>query len=563
MSGDIFSIRVIGSTELFSDNPLKNVIVRTSIANLSTGNLLEKSNPESKSLSQHEVTKYLPQCSTKPIPCCSIRSLSAIWKETFLFNEPVETILLDDTILIFEIIDQTIHPKRTCFNSIAWAFLKIKDQNGEPNFGRPAILQLFSYPPKFDATIHGCSLPVLSLLSKRTHVNARLTVRIDVLEPQPFTEVTTRPLSVFEHECGKENDTGASDSDSDPPLDRAPPRKCAIPRRLAGQIPAGENGILSVRFNQAGTYLAAALQINGEYCIQLYQTTDLSLVQTVAGHIDLIYELAFSADGNRLLSVSSDGMAKIWAVPKLSLLSSLPHAGYVYTGKFHPKKEFVATGGIDGVLRIWKANGDFLLHLSKHQSRINSLVFSPNGQRMFTGDATGVIGVWNVKAKKGEITVESVRVVTHREIQGICITHLSMGRNAYALLVVTQDSIVRSFETDAMEVTQRFPGAKCTRYRIEAAFSPDGAHVFAGSETGGVMLWSVHGREPEPVVQWNEKFAAPVTSIAWNPQIDMVAFASFAAGQSLLVFDADQNRPRGLLTRQAKRRRKDRQPEQF
>jgi jouberin len=129
------------------------------------------------------------------------------------------------------------------------------------------------------------------------------------------------------------------------------------------------------------------------------------------------------------------------------------------------------------------------------------------------------------------------RLVRENEIKDCCITHLSMGqRSNLSLLVYTQDSIVRNFETKVMVPSQRYVGAKCTKYRMEAAFSPDAQFVFAGSETGSVMLWSVKGSDPVPVIQWNLKFSRPVTSIAWNPKVDTVAFTSFGPGQSMLVF---------------------------
>jgi hypothetical protein len=76
--------------------------------------------------------------------------------------------------------------------------------------------------------------------------------------------------------------------------------------------------------------------------------------------------------------------------------------------------------------------------------------------------------------------------VRHREIEGIAITHLAMGKGLYALLIYTQDSLVRNFETEPMEVVQRFTGARCVKFMMKAEFSPDQKFVFAGSETASV-----------------------------------------------------------------------------
>jgi WD40 repeat protein len=313
---------------------------------------------------------------------------------------------------------------------------------------------------------------------------------------------------------------------------------------LAAQIPAGENGVLVVRFNNRGTILAAALQIDNSFSIQFYDTRTLLLTRTIKAHLDLIYELAFSHQDALLLSVSADGMAKVWDGANYEFKKCLAHSNYLYSGMFHPKNDtFVATAGIDGVARIWnRQTGELLAAVSNHSTRINSIVFSPNGKRLYSGDANGCISVWSFEYERDELkTFASETLVKHREIDGICITNMSMGRSDYTLLVCTQDSFIRYFETDAMEVLQRFTGAKCTRYRMEAASSPDGNFVFAGSETGSVVLWAVRGREPIHVNQWNRKFDKPVTSISWNPERDQVAFTSFGPSQNILVFDVGTN----------------------
>jgi hypothetical protein len=482
----------------------------------------------------------------------------------FLYNEPIETLENPYLVILFELIDQAIHHHRSCFTSIAWAFLKLpRPDSGHEIFGQKCVLQLHAYPSHFDAQVSGNGvLPVLSLLTSRVPIAARLTVAVDRFDASelPPARALARPRSVFDAELEDARSDAEEDEDEEEapaqptsPV-RVPVRECQVPRALAAQIPAGEHGVLCLRFNNAGTVLAAALQVDGDFAIQFYDTERLVLRATFRAHINLIYEIAFAPDDRHLLSVSSDGMAKVWATDPRELRRALPHSHYLYSGKFHPKKDqFVATAGFDGIMRVWNRVGGVCVAESvPHASRVNSVVFSPDGERVYSGDAMGVICVWRFAIDADAVTLVREQEVKHREIEGIPITHLSMGRGAYALLVYTQDSLVRNFETEPMEVVQRFTGAKCTRFMMEAGFSPDQKYVFAGSENGSVMLWLVKNREPVQIAQWTSKFTRPVTSATWNPVKDMVAFGSFAPGQGILVFDLGTNQAVRLRARKVR-----------
>ena len=67
--------------------------------------------------------------------------------------------------------------------------------------------------------------------------------------------------------------------------------------------------------------------------------------------------------------------------------------------------------------------------------------------------------------------------------------------------------------------------------------------MISGSEDGNVLLWTVRMAKSAHVLQWAHKFNAPVTTVAWNPTMNMVAFSSFSDKQPILIF-IDKNEPR-------------------
>ena len=327
------------------------------------------------------------------------------------------TILSNEVLLFFEIFDTFIHATKKCFSPIAWAFLRLKNPDECRNLDRLVQLQLHYYPsPTFDVSLKGIKVPVAGLLLNRRKCNARLTVEVKRAELQESYDVTNRPMHFFQHETGHEplekliqrkdeSDHSSEEGEDDtekkekekkekakkklkPRILRPANRRCTIPKVLKAQIPAGERGALALAFNKNGDVLAIAIQEVNDYVIQLYSTINMDKFKTIRAHVDIIYEITFSEDDRLMMTVSADGMAKIWKNEgDYKLRSTLAHPNYIYSGKFHPKDDrLVVTAGIDGIIRLWdRPKGEVLMEMSGHKTRINSLTFSPDGKCLFAG----------------------------------------------------------------------------------------------------------------------------------------------------------------------------------
>ena len=73
------------------------------------------------------------------------------------------------------------------------------------------------------------------------------------------------------------------------------------------------------------------------------------------GHVQSVYELAWSGDSRMIVSGSADSTLKLWSVETKKLVNDLPgHGDEVYTVDWSPDSQKGVSGGKDKLLRIWR-----------------------------------------------------------------------------------------------------------------------------------------------------------------------------------------------------------------
>jgi WD40 repeat protein len=107
--------------------------------------------------------------------------------------------------------------------------------------------------------------------------------------------------------------------------------------------------------------------------------------------------VAFSLDGQRIVTGSGDQTAKVWdSASGKELLTLKGHGGWVWSVAFSPDGQRIVTGSGDQTAKVWdSASGKELLTLRGHGSPVESVAFSPDGQRVVTGSADNSAKVWD------------------------------------------------------------------------------------------------------------------------------------------------------------------------
>lgn len=177
--------------------------------------------------------------------------------------------------------------------------------------------------------------------------------------------------------------------------------------------------IICCRFDPKGRYVFAGSE---DYAIQRWTLADGKKI-TLIEHDCWVRALAFSADGETMISGGSDGQLVWWptAAEKPEPLRKLAaHNGWVRALSVSPDGKLLASGGNDNLLKLWNiADGKLLREFPVHESNVYSTLFHPSGEFVLSGTLNGKVRQWDIKSGKliGEFDAKALH--TYNGGQGV------------------------------------------------------------------------------------------------------------------------------------------------
>jgi len=149
--------------------------------------------------------------------------------------------------------------------------------------------------------------------------------------------------------------------------------------------------VTSVAFSPDGQFMVSASK---DRTIRIWSAKDEKEVAILRGHFDEVNSVAFSADGRFVLSASQDRTARVWEWQDSEKWNSpvvlKGHNGPVQSAVFSPDDKFVLTTGADHSVMLWnRSGGQSLAELIAEPGAISSAEFSPDGKSIITAGENG------------------------------------------------------------------------------------------------------------------------------------------------------------------------------
>jgi WD40 repeat protein len=246
------------------------------------------------------------------------------------------------------------------------------------------------------------------------------------------------------------------------------------------KIGSHDSSVRSVAFSPDGNTILTG---SGDSIAHLWNLYGDSIKEFKGHNMMGISSVAFSKDGKNILTGSQNGTAVLWD-KEANPVHVFKQKGAINAIALSPGRNQVLIGSSDTTIAsLWSPDGKFIREFKGHKGRIYGVAFSTTGDTILTCSSDGTARMWKLNVDT------AIRIFKHQDT--VYAVAFSPTRNQ--ILTGSFDKIARLWNLENENEEPREFKGHIKKIR-SVAFSKTGDNVLTGSYDNTARLWNLQGK---------------------------------------------------------------------
>jgi len=248
-----------------------------------------------------------------------------------------------------------------------------------------------------------------------------------------------------------------------------------------------KKSVTSVAFSPDGQIIVSG---SLDRRVRLWDLQGNPIGKPFRGHKGSVWSVAFSPDGQMIVSGSNDNTVRLWNLQGEPIGEPFQgHEGYVWSAVFSPDGQMIVSGSSDKTVRLWDLQGNPIGEPFRgHKDYVISVAFSPDEQMIVSGSKDATIRLWDVE---GNPIIEDNSFLRPFQGHEHGVSAVAFSPDGQMIASGSDDYTIRLWNLQGRPISQPFRGHEGSVWSV--AFSPDGQMIVSGSNDYTIRLWDLQG----------------------------------------------------------------------